>query len=161
MNSYLSLSLSGLTVTFSEFLDSKIPRVKAEAARVERSAAGNLLSYGASFEDPHLWVFNASVTLAEAELVEALYWEHCNLRRNFQPFEILVIDTTWRLQERAPRSRATAPSPFDQVAAIGSLHIKYYAQFWAVFSQKPEFTEQGASMAVTVALQEADRKVTP
>jgi hypothetical protein len=159
--SYLSLSLSGLTVSFSEFLDSKIARVKAEAARVERSAAGNLISYGASFEDPHLWVFNASVTLEEAELVEAIYWEHCDRRRNFQPFQILVVDTTWRLQERAPRSRATAPSPFDSVLTVGSLHIKYYAQFWAVFSQKPEFTQQGVSMSVTVALEEADRKVTP
>lgn len=160
---YLSLTLGTLSVTIYTFLNESYPRILYQAPSRQYTQWKTLVKQGLPFEPPNIWSVNALVTPDEAITIQQIYQEHLRLDRIDADSKITVIDTTWQHSERAPRTRAIAPSPFNTTTLFGSdnAYIRYYAQFYAVFSTEPKFTQTGDMVTVTFSLTETEEKVTP
>lgn len=160
---YLSLTLGTLSVTIYKFLNESYPRILYQAPQVSYTAHRNIIEYGFPFEPPNIWSVNALVSEPEAVVIQQIYQEHLRLKRVGSSGKILVVDTTWQHSEKAPRTRAIAPSPFNTTTLFGSdnAFIRYYAQFYVVFSTEPKFTQSGDVVTATFSLTETEEKVTP
>lgn len=160
---YLSLTLGTLSVTIYKFLNESYPRILYQAPQRQYTQWKNLIKQGLPFEPPNIWSVNALVSEPEALIIQQIYQEHLRLDRIDADSKILVVDTTWQHSEKAPRSRAIAPSPFNTTTLFGSdnAYIRYYAQFYTVFSTEPKFTQSGDVVTVTFSMTETEEKVAP
>jgi hypothetical protein len=164
---YIAISLGTRTVTFRGIIGGfKPPRVRSAMPEIERSASGNTIVRGAVTELPHLWEFQSVLSKPDWLILEAIAFDYDERRRNFQDFKMLLTDTFFEHIERAPRTRATAPAPLNQVTTIGD-SISYYAQFYALFAKMPEAVQTGRlsnseeCVVVSVILEEDVEKVSP
>jgi len=160
---YVSLTLGNLQVSCDKFMGDEFPRQKVEPAKSGLSALGTFVSYGRFYEERHKWTFNGVLKATDIPILDAIYWEHHRLRRTFQPAQILIVDTTQLFQERSPRTRATAPAPFNTVTTIsGGTYLSYYAQFWGWFDSEPQYSKFGQyHTLVSLNLLEYADKVSP
>jgi hypothetical protein len=158
---YISISLSGITATITNFGETKIPRGLMGQTPPERSGYGTLQGLGLAYGPFYLLNFNGIVDLATADKIETIYLEFDRLRQADQIPDVLVIDTTWKFKERTTRTRATAPSPFDGVTTVGG-YVQYFAQFYMWFSAEPQFSKLGQNdnqISVALSFVETDNKV--
>lgn len=161
-NGSITLTLGGLSVSTSHFLGDPFPRKKIEPVKPGLSALGSFISYGRFYEERHIWQFTGIFSNEEIDILDAMYFEHHELRRTFQPAQILLIDCTHPLRERAPRTRAIAPAPDNLTKAVGANHIAYFAQFYAWFDAEPQYQKLGtAHQQATLSLIEFSAKVAP
>lgn len=159
---YLQLDLGSLSVTIDRFVGEKYPRVHIDTGSTEYSMYGNLIGYGRAVEEPHMWTVEALVTMEEAEILTAMYWEHSRLKRIKSVPDVTVTDTTFVFTERSPRTRAKAASPFDTETTFATSYVKYYAQYYAWFQARPEILYRGHRYAnVSFTLYETENKVSP
>jgi len=163
---YISLTLGDLSLTIFDYQLSgnRFPRLPAKKAANARSADGNFVGYGQIYEPPNLFSFTAFLDWDEWKLVDGLYKRHVQrfqAKRPLNEVELLVIDTTTELQEDAPRTRATAPAPFNSVTSLTVTNLSYFAQYYCWFASEPEFDRKGARVETAIALEESDRKVAP
>ncbi len=161
MSSLITLSLAGLSVTFKgkTFIGDAYPRAKATSEPPTRSTYGTFVGYGKAYSDPFIWAFTALVSEAERDILDSIHTEFSLLRRTFQPCDLLIVDTTSRITERSPRSRAISSGTSEVAIAPGK--IAYFAQYYAWFAKPPEYTAKGRYIAATLALEEKSEKVLP
>ena len=163
---FIRLDFAGQSLTFNVFLDSEYPRKKAEMIEIGRTAYGAFRVAGRSYEDWHEWSFSTLIDFSKKDVLEAMYWEHHNLRRrkSVSPTpDILLTDCTQMFVERSPRSRARAGAPFANEEYFGTnpQFISYYAKYYVYFAREPQFSKQDEKLKVILSFVENDtsRKV--
>ncbi|MEX0271400.1 hypothetical protein AB3R30_19855 [Leptolyngbyaceae cyanobacterium UHCC 1019] len=165
-DSYIQLSLGGFSVTCLLFLSESFPRIFGEFTAPSFTANNSLIQPGNPYGEPEQWQFQAVLTKAECLTLRNLYREHRRLNNARLDSKILLIDTVSEFEEVAPRTRATAASPFDTVTTTGG-YVSYFARFYAVFQAAPEFeywangSDGSALWSVNLSLIEAGGKVAP
>ena len=160
MSGFIQITLATLTLKLRMFTSDTLPRLKLEPAEQQRSQLGTRVAYGRYFEDPHIWSIDAFITEPDLLILDAMYWESQKLRRSFADDKLLILDTTAPFQERSPRTRAKAASPFHIEKALGGgTHVSYYAQYYGYFTSRPEYRGAGMHRFVKVAIAEFDSKV--
>lgn len=153
----LTLSLAGITVTIDSFIGGEYPRVTVQPlSAVEFSALGTPAIQGTYFESKYLWQFTAFCDRNSRQLVEAIAHEFQTRRRALQECDILLLDTTAYITERAPRSRAIVPGGVE-VSINGGSHLSYHAQFHACITDGPKFSSNGRVDVLSMALTETVR----
>lgn len=166
MDSYISLTLGGFSVTCLLFLSESFPRLFGEFTAPSFTAAKSLIQPGNPYGEPEQWQFQTVLTKAECLTLRSLYREHRRLNNARSQSQILLIDTVSEFEEMAPRTRATAAVPFD-VVTTASGYVSYFARFYAVFQAAPEFEywangQDGSPLwSVNLSLIEAGGKVAP
>lgn len=152
----LTLELAGLSVTFSDFINSEYPRITVQPlSAVEFSALGTPAIQGTYFEPKSMWQFSAYLDRHQRQLIEALAEEFHTRRRNLQDCDILLLDTTAHITERSPRSRGIVPGGIEILT--GSSHISYHAQFLAAITDGPKFSSNGIVDVLSMSLTETIR----
>lgn len=149
----LTLSLAGISITFDKFLSTDYPRITVQPlAAVEFSVLGTPAVSGSYHEPKFIWSVNAICSLEQRYALEALAYEFNTRRRTLQDSDILIYDTTARVVEAIPRTRAIAPSTTE--VAISSGHICYYPVFKAALTETIKFSELGHVDSVQFTLVE-------
>ena len=124
----LTLSLAGITVTISKFINTEFPRVTVQPlGAVEYSVLGSVALQGSYFEPKYMWQFQALCDKEQRLLLEALAFEFQTRRRALEECDILIYDTTAPLVEQS-RTRAIVPNT-TEMAINGGTHLAYYACF--------------------------------
>ena len=161
MPSVITLSLSGLSISFlgKTFIGDAFPRAKATSEAPTRSTYGTFVGYGKAYSDPFIWGFTGLISVAERDILDSIHTEFSLLRRTFQPCDLLIVDTTSRITERSPRTRAIVAGTSEVAIAAGQ--TAYFAQYYAWFVKPPEYTAKGRYIAATIALEEKNQKVLP
>ena len=161
MPSIITLSLSGLSVNFrgKTFIGDAFPRAKATSEASTRSTYGTFVGYGKAYSDPFVWAFTALITEADRDVLDSIHTEFNLLRRTFQTCDLLIGDTTSRVTERSPRTRAIVSGSSEVVISSG--RIAYFAQYYAWFAKPPEYISKGRYISATIALEEKNEKVLP
>lgn len=154
----LTLTLDTLTVTISRLRDPKLPRAIVNPATNEFTAKGYPVLRGSSVQTKQLWSVGCRVFPEEYDILKAIYEESDLRRRELVDPAILVFDTWQRFSERAPRTRAIAPSTSE---ILLSPQVQYYAQFNAWFTKPPEIinSSQGRFWDVDFDLTELETVV--
>ena len=139
LNVPLTLTLSELTVTLTKFIGDDTFRMPLQQpSSIEFSVNGTPSVSGIAIVPKNLWSVQAIVDSSQKDILDAIIYEFQYLRRNLLDYNVLVTDTTSRLVERTPRSRALAPSTTERL--IGNTHTAYFPIFKAVFTEIPKFT---------------------
>lgn len=97
LNGLLTMSVSGASATlYQRHMEEKFPRIHADGSvpKVEYTIMGATLGDGPFFPAKHLWnvVYNATNT--DRSNIEAVKLAFNELRRNRQPCNITVVDST-------------------------------------------------------------------
>ncbi len=153
----LELSIAGVSVTFNKFTNTDYPRIRVTPATLEYSAHGTPALAGTYYEPKHLWSFTALCDRTQKNLLQAIYAEFDYRRRNLFDADILLLDRTELLVERAPQSRAIVPDSIIDTIASG--YICYHAQFKSAITDGPKFTEQGKLNVVSLTLAETVKAI--
>lgn len=164
---YIYLSLNGISVSFTWFNTSgEFPRLFGDLPAPELNPWGNISVLGNPYGNPEKWDFEAIGTIADCQALCRIYREYLYLTYTRQDSKILLIDATRDIEERSPRTRAAAPSPFDTVTTNGG-YVTYYGQYYVLFSAQPEGPVYWGSdsgndyWSVKVRLLERSERVTP
>lgn len=156
----LKLSFAGIEVTLSKFIADDQPRTIIQSPALEYSAHGTPALQGTAYPAKYLWTINVAITNSDRDLLEALVYEFEEARRNLTSSDILIYDTTSRIRERSPRSRAIVAGTTERLIN-GGTHSAYFAQFNAVIIQMPKYTLPktclGYNHIVTMSLSETMR----
>lgn len=157
----ITLSLADLSVSFrgKTFTNDAFPRAKVTSEASTRSTYGSFVGYGKAYLDPFIWAFTALITEADRDVLESIHTEFSLLRRTFQTCDLLIADTTSRVTERSPRTRAIVPGTSEVV--ISASKTAYFAQYYAWFAKPPEYVSKGRYISATIALEETNAKVLP
>lgn len=146
----LTLSLSGLSVTFNKFTSNEYPRITVQLLSVvEFSALGTPAISGTHHQAKYLWQFQAICDRTQRHLVEAIAHEFHTRRRNLEECDILVLDTTAYITERSPRTREIVPGAIE-TSINGGTWVAYHAQFLAAITDGPTFATSGTNGRVDV-----------
>lgn len=146
----LTLSLSGLSVTFHKFVSSEYPRITVQPLSVvEFSALGTPSISGTYHQAKYLWQFQAICDRHQKQLVEAIASEFHTRRRALEECDILVLDTTAYITERSPRSRGIVPGGIE-TSINGGTHLAYHAQFLGAITNGPTWATSGTNGRVDV-----------
>ena len=167
MHQYIKLEFAGLTFTIDgvvyPFLNSEFPRSAYEIPDVQRSAYGTYYSFGHVYEDDSKWRIATFVNEVDQVTIDAMFFQQSSLQRTQQNInnKILLTDTTKRTTERSPRTRAKAPSPFDDIISVGTspIFLGYYPKFYVRFSKAPVYTKKEMRVRVELEFREWDSKV--
>lgn len=152
----LTLSLAGLSVTFSKFINTNYPRVTVQPLSVmEFSAFGTPAISGSYFEPKYLWQLEALCDRTQRQMIEAIAYEFHTRRRALQDSDILLLDTTAYVTERLPRSRGIVPGGVE--TAINGTHLSYHGQFKTAISDGPKFSSNGRLDVLSISLTETVR----
>lgn len=149
----LTLSLAGITIRFTSFLNNEYPRTTIELSTVEFSTNGTPAQNGVAFEAKHLWSINAPCTPDLRDKLEMLTYEfHRRNRLVSVDSDITVWDSTRNFKEPSPRTRDIVPGGLEQV--MGSGFVAYPAVFKAALTENPKFSSLGKIDSVSFQLTE-------
>ncbi len=150
----LSLSLNGLTVTFTQFTN--YDRTLAETGQTEYAIAGTPLDSGPAYEPKHIWSVGAVTTIEQWHSLYAIYLQSDSLRRTGQNYRILIDDNNQELIESGTKTRSLANGGTVTTFSGG---VAYPAQFYArLFEPKSQKTYNGIyPYIVTFTLRELDK----
>lgn len=154
---FLKLTIGDLTVTHNQFFNEVAPRIDAEGQEDEviYTPPGSTVIQGTDYDNWSIWNVDAYCTKDDFDTLCLIRVEQRYRRQHGlnEPF-ITVVDTTQKMQERAPRTRALAPGAIE---GNRSPYIVYYAQYKAVMLSRPEFRLVGDECAVRYRLQEIEK----
>jgi len=149
----ISLELNEIKVTFSKFLDKKLPlSILAPSPTVEFSLNGTAVGAGGYFTPKYLWSINALIDQETEIKLNIIYKEFERLRTSLQDAAILLEDTNQQIQELT-ESLIHTPIPDTTITEIGD-YSSFYAQFNVWFTQSPAYLQEGRYRTVNLTLTE-------
>jgi len=153
--SYLQLSIGGLSVTLTRFLNRTLPRIDAEGQETSAiySPSGAASVQGVVYAQKSLWNIEAECSIEAYETLKLIRKESDYQRSSNGDPNILILDTTERYEERGSRTRAIVPSTSE---ITRSPYVLYYAQFNAIMQNKPEAEETPIGFNVRFVMLETD-----
>lgn len=150
----IELSLAGLNVKLSKFLNNDYPRVIVQPTSVEYSAYGVPVITGIHHQNKYLWSVNAICDRNQRDLLETIWWESEERQRKITDGNILIYDSTATIKEKTPRTRAIVPN--TTTIAIGTNYVSYFAQFKGLIISELKFTKAGVVDTVSFSIAETD-----
>lgn len=161
MPGYIRLVYQTIDITFEPgtIVSGAPPRIFYEMPENARSMLGYIINKGRIYEEHHLFEFGIIWDERKRQQINALYQLWHRERRNRRDTKILLIDTTTRLEEPMPRSRAIAPPPDDSIEIFDDIFCSYFAQFWVNWAKRPDFNIP--NRVCNLAFEETEVKVTP
>jgi len=153
----LKLSIGGVEVKISKFLDTKFPRMIAEPIpSMEYSLFGTSVGDGPRFASRYIWNVNALLDFhcdADIEMkLGIIYQIFDTQRRALGSAFINLEDTTQQIQELTASKHTTVTATSS--STLGS-YTSHYAVFNVWMTKPPEFTQMGRYKSVSFTLLEA------
>lgn len=162
---YIRLQFAGFSLTFMRyFFAPSPPRKNDEIIEIGRSDYGTFYVKRRITEDYSKWEFETLISDESIRILDAMFWEYSFRVREKQKDpspDLILTDCTRATTERAPRSRAIAPPPFDTVFTLEGeqKYVAYQAKFYVWFAQEPLYAKKDEKMGVTLSFIESRRKV--
>ena len=148
----IKVTLGSLVVNYTgyRFEDGEKPRSlnPGHAPLVRRSINGSTALSGRNHVPGYLWTIAAANLTENGDLGQQtweLYSHFESERRAGNDPKLLVEDTTEYFFEDGPRTRALATGASEIATTTG---IKYYAQYYALFSDQPPVFNIGEGFVV-------------